>query len=50
MDLFLVYDGLRNELCVNGYTDAGLQIDHDASKSQSRFVFLLNIGTVRLKI
>ncbi|KAI9092933.1 hypothetical protein K1719_027456 [Acacia pycnantha] len=32
-DLFLVYGGLEDELCVIGYTDASFQTDQDDSRS-----------------
>ena len=46
-DVFLIYgDG---DLVVSGYTDANFQSDKDDSKSQSSFVFTLNVGDVDWK-
>jgi hypothetical protein len=44
-DVFLVYGG-EEELTVTSYTDSSFQTDKDDSKSQSGFVFTLNIGVV----
>ena len=44
-DMFLVYGGDK-ELIVNGYVDASFDTDPDDSKSQTRYVFLLNGGAV----
>ena len=43
--MFLVYGGDK-ELVVNGYVDASVDTDPDDSKSQTRYVFLLNGGAV----
>ena len=43
--MFLVYGG-EKELVVNGYVDASFDTDPDDSKSQTRYVFLLNGGAV----
>ena len=43
--MFLVYGGDK-ELIVNGYVDASFDTDPDDSKSQARYVFLLNGGAV----
>ena len=47
-DMFLVYGG-EDGLSVRGYTDASFQTDKDDSKSQSRYVFMLNGGAVSWK-
>ena len=39
--MFLVSEGDK-ELVVNGYVDASFDTDPDDSKSQTRYVFLLN--------
>ena len=44
-DMFLIYGGDK-ELIVNGYVDASFDTDPDNSKSQTRYVFLLNGGAV----
>ena len=44
-DMFLVYGG-EKELIINGYVDASFDTDPDDSKSQTRYVFLLNGGAV----
>ena len=44
-DMFLFYGGDK-ELVVNGYIDASFDTDPDDSKSQFRYVFLLNGGAV----
>ncbi|GAA0148364.1 transmembrane signal receptor [Lithospermum erythrorhizon] len=44
-DICLVYGG-KDELLVEGYTDANFQIDKDDSKPQSGYVFCLNDGAV----
>ena len=41
-DMFLFYGGDK-ELVVNGYVDASFDTDSDDSKSQTRYVFLLNV-------
>jgi hypothetical protein len=46
--MFLVYGG-EEELVVTGYTDASFQIDQDDSKSQSGYVFTINVGVVSWK-
>ena len=43
--MFLVYAGDK-ELVINGYVDASFDINPDDSKSQSRYIFLLNGGAV----
>ena len=43
--MFLVYGGDK-ELVVNGYVDASFDTDLDDSKSQTRYVFILNGGAV----
>ena len=43
--MFLVYGGDK-ELVVNGYVDTSFDSDPDDSKSQTRYVFLLNGGAV----
>ena len=44
-EIFLVYGG-DQELVVKGYIDASWDTDPDDSKSQSRYVFILNGGAV----
>src|SRR5215216_5020384 len=44
-DMFHIYGGDK-ELVVNGYVDASFDTDPDDSKSQTRYVFLLNGGAV----
>ena len=44
-DMFLVYGGDK-ELAVNVYTDESFDTDPDDSKSQTRYVFILNGGAV----
>ena len=41
-DKFLVYGG-HKELVVEGYTDASFQTDRDDFKSQSGYIFFLNV-------
>ncbi|KAI9092932.1 hypothetical protein K1719_027455 [Acacia pycnantha] len=48
-DLFLVYGGLKDELCVTTYTDVSFQTDQDDLRSQSGYVFILNGGAVSWK-
>ena len=43
--MFLVYGG-EKELVVNGYVDASFDTDPDDSKSQTRYIFILNGGAV----
>src|SRR5215216_6057869 len=43
--MFLIYGGDK-ELIVNGYVDASFDTDPDDSKSQTRYVFILNGGAV----
>ena len=43
--MFLVYEGDK-ELIVKGYVDASFDTDLNDSKSQTRYVFLLNGGPV----
>ena len=45
-DMFLVYGGCEEELCVKGYVDASFDTDPDDSKSQTGYVFLVNGGAV----
>ncbi|GKF09152.1 hypothetical protein Tco_0043376 [Tanacetum coccineum] len=46
-DIFLVYGGnLKRELRVTCYADAGFETDKDDRKSQSGYVFVLNLGAV----
>ncbi|GKF31509.1 hypothetical protein Tco_0101307, partial [Tanacetum coccineum] len=48
--LFLVYCGNpKAELIVDCYYDAGFKTDRDDTKSQTRYVFLLNGGVVDWK-
>ncbi|XP_058733051.1 uncharacterized protein LOC131604637 [Vicia villosa] len=47
-DSFLIYGG-HEELAVIGYTDASFQTDKDNFRSQSRYVFCLNGGTISWK-
>ena len=42
-DMFLVYGGLEDDLVVNGYTDASFQSNKDDFRSQSGYVFCLNV-------
>jgi hypothetical protein len=44
-DMFLVYGG-DEELVVKGYVNASVDTDPDDSKSQTRYVFILNGGAV----
>ena len=44
--MFLVYEGLEDDLVVNGYTDASFQYDKDDFRSQPGYVFCLNGGAV----
>ena len=43
--MFLVYGGDK-ELVINGYVVASFDTDPDNSKSQTRYVFILNGGAV----
>ena len=43
--MFLIYGG-EKELVINGYVDASFDTDPDDSKSQTKYVFLLNVGAV----
>jgi hypothetical protein len=45
-DMVLVYGGNEEELSIKGYVDASFDTDPDDSKSQTRYVFLLNGGAV----
>ena len=45
-DMFLIYGGNDEALNVTGYVDARWNSDHDDSKSQTGFVFLVNGGAV----
>ncbi|GJU52860.1 retrotransposon protein, putative, ty1-copia subclass [Tanacetum coccineum] len=45
-DMFLVYGGLEDEVSVKGYTDASFQTDRDDTKSQSGYVFIMNVQAV----
>ena len=40
-DMFLVYEG-----DVDGYVDASFDTDPDDSKSQTRYIFILNGGAI----
>ena len=42
----MIYGGQEGELVISGYTDAGFQSDLDDFRSQSGFVFCLNVGAV----
>ena len=44
-DTFLVYGGAE-ELVVKGYVDASFDIDLDDSKSQTRYMYILNGGAI----
>ena len=44
-DMFLIYGGDKEHV-VNGYVDASFDTDQDDSKSQTRYVFILNGGAV----
>lgn len=46
--MFLIYGG-EDELSVRGYTDASYLTDSDNSRSQSRYVFVINEGAVSWK-
>ena len=48
-DAFLLYGGKKDELVINGYTDASFQTDKDDFRSQSGYVFCLNGGAVSWK-
>jgi hypothetical protein len=48
-DMFLIYGGLEEDLCVKCYTDASFQTDRDDSRSQSGYVFVLNGGAIAWK-
>ncbi|GJU43417.1 retrotransposon protein, putative, ty1-copia subclass [Tanacetum coccineum] len=49
-DMFLVYeDGIKRELRVSCYTDAGYLTDVDDLKSQTGYVFVLNGGAIDWK-
>ena len=43
--MFFVYGGAK-ELIVKGYVDASFDTDLDDSKSQTRYVYILNGGAV----
>ena len=43
--MFLIYGGDK-EIVVNGYVNASFDTDPDNSKSQTRYVFILNGGAV----
>ncbi|GJV63238.1 hypothetical protein Tco_1474066 [Tanacetum coccineum] len=46
-DMFLVYDGNPEaELRVDCYCNAGFETDRDDTKSQTRYVFILNRGVI----
>ena len=47
--MFLIYGGNDEALNVMGYVDASWNSDHDDSKSQIGFVFLVNGGAVSWK-
>ena len=46
--MFLVYGG-DEELVVKGYVDASFDTDPDDSKSQTRYMYILNAGVVASK-
>ena len=46
-DVFLIYGD--EDLIISGYIDANFQSDRDDSKSQSGYVFTLNVGVVSWK-
>ncbi|KAD2804168.1 hypothetical protein E3N88_37545 [Mikania micrantha] len=48
-DMFLIYGGIDEELCVKCYTDASFQTDRDDSRSQTGFVFTLKGGAITWK-
>ncbi|GJX16291.1 retrotransposon protein, putative, ty1-copia subclass [Tanacetum coccineum] len=49
-DMFLVYDGYSEaKLRVECYCDVGFETDRDDTKSQTRYVFILNGGAVDWK-
>jgi hypothetical protein len=48
-EMFLVYGGLEEDLCVKCYTDASFQTDRDDSRSQSGYVFIMNGGAIAWK-
>jgi hypothetical protein len=43
--MFLVYEG-DEQLVVKGYIDASFNTDLDDSKSQSRYIYILNGGAI----
>ena len=43
--MFLVYGG-NKELVVKGYVDTSFDTDPDDSKSQTKYIFILNGGAV----
>jgi hypothetical protein len=45
-DMVLVYGGNEEELSIKGYVDASFDTDPHDSKSQTRYVFMLNGGAV----
>ena len=47
--MFLIYGGNDEALNITGYVDASWNSDHDDSKSQTGFVFLVNGGAVSWK-
>jgi hypothetical protein len=48
-EMFLVYGGLEEDLCVKCYSDASFQTDRDDSRSQSGYVFIMNGGAIAWK-
>ena len=44
-DMFLAYRGDK-ELVINGYINASFDTDPDDFKSQTRYIFILNVGAV----
>ncbi|KAJ9566547.1 hypothetical protein OSB04_002513 [Centaurea solstitialis] len=48
-DMFLVFGGSKDEISVNGYSDASFQTDIDDFRSQSGYVFTLNGGAISWK-
>jgi hypothetical protein len=45
-DMVLVYGGNEEELGIKGYVDASFDTGPDDSKSQTRYVFMLNGGAM----
>ena len=49
MDTFLVYEGQRDEVVVNGYIDVSFQSNKDDFISLLDFIFCLNGGAIDWK-